>query len=152
MIGELAALLAAATWAASALLYRRALPHYGPHQANLYKTTVGALLIWLTLLCLPHAAAATQWQPRPLVTLALSGVVGLAIGDTFYFRAMQLIGVQRTVVLFSMSPVFTLALALLLGERLGAVQLAGVALTILGIHLVLRQESEPSAPRRPSWP
>src|SRR5262245_43487876 len=110
MIGELAALLAAATWAVSAMLYRRALPHYGPHQANLYKTTAGALLIWLTLLCWPRAAP-SGWRASSLATLSLSGVVGLAIGDTFYFRAMQLLGIQRTVVLFSLSPVFTLALA-----------------------------------------
>jgi drug/metabolite transporter (DMT)-like permease len=149
MIGELAALLAAATWAVSAMLYRRALPHYGPHQANLYKTTAGALLIWLTLLCWPRAAP-SGWRASSLATLSLSGVVGLAIGDTFHFRAMQLLGIQRTVVLFSLSPVFTLALAFAMGERLGVMQLTGAVLTILGIQLVLRQDADREARGRPS--
>lgn len=152
MIGELAALLAAATWAVSAILYRGALPHYGAKQANLYKTTSGALLIWVTLLVWPGALAAVEWHASPLATLAISGVIGLAIGDTFYFRALQILGIHRAVLLYSLSPVFTLALAFsFLGEQMSWVRLAGALVTVAGVYLVLGQHGAdaPVDARRP---
>ncbi|MFO0983881.1 MAG: DMT family transporter [Planctomycetota bacterium] len=144
MIGELAALTAAATWAGSAVLYRRALPSYGARTANLYKTTTGALCFWLTLLLVPGGPASAHWHALPFFCLCLSGVVGLTIGDTLYFQAMQRLGIHRTILLYSLSPVFTLVLGYaFLDEHLGAGKLAGAAIVITGIYLVLN-ETAPS--------
>lgn len=62
--------------------------------------------------------------------LAVSGVVGLAIGDLFLFRAYQRLGSARTIMIFSFSPIFlTIEGFLFFGQGLSLNQ--GVALLLM---------------------
>ncbi|MCS7226276.1 MAG: DMT family transporter [Gloeomargarita sp. SKYB31] len=70
----------------------------------------------------------------------MSGVVGIGIGDTAFFAALNALGVERTLLMDKLSPVLVTLLAwLTLGEQLQAGQLVGLGLTVAGVVLVVTE-------------
>lgn len=70
--------------------------------------------------------------------LTLSGVIGIVIGDTFYFRSLQILGPRRSLMVATTSPVFALLSGwMILSETLLGIQLLGIALTIFGVMVVI---------------
>jgi drug/metabolite transporter (DMT)-like permease len=66
--------------------------------------------------------------------IGLSGVVGLAVGDSALFRSFTLIGPRRGMMLMATAPVFTVVVAwVLLGEQLDGRALMGIAVVIGGV-------------------
>jgi drug/metabolite transporter (DMT)-like permease len=64
-----------------------------------------------------------------VVFFALSGLVGLAIGDYFLFRGYQRLGSARTIMIFSFSPIFlTIEGFLFFGQGLSANQAVALLL------------------------
>ena len=77
--------------------------------------------------------------PRGLLLLAASGVVGIALGDSLFFAALRRLGTRRALTIDAGGPAFTtLAGALLLRERPGPAQMAGIALITVAVVLVAR--------------
>jgi drug/metabolite transporter (DMT)-like permease len=73
-----------------------------------------------------------------------SGLIGLVIGDTALFAAVARIGVQRTLLLQTLAPIFTVIFAKSwLDEQLTGSMAIGGLLILAGVALVV-------APRRPS--
>jgi len=140
--GELAALGTAACWASGSNLFAAAGRRMGSMVLNRLRITVAATFLVLTLLALRGAVWPT-WATGPQIALlALSGLIGFVFGDTYYFRALVILGPGRAALLASLSPLFTLAIAWpLLGEVPGPKVLLGVALTVGGVALVLRERS-----------
>jgi drug/metabolite transporter (DMT)-like permease len=84
---------------------------------------------------LPTGASASNW-----IWLAASGVVGLVIGDSFLFQAFVLIGARLTMLVFGLSPLIASVLAwVFLGEKLGGLQIAGIAVTLAGVSWVISE-------------
>jgi drug/metabolite transporter, DME family len=72
---------------------------------------------------------------------ALSGVVHFSLGRTWAYRSIQLLGANRSNVVTSLSPIATVALAILiLKETLSPIQVLGVAFTVAGPLLLLLKE------------
>jgi len=84
--------------------------------------------------------------PWPDVGIALvSGYLGIAVADTWYLRALHLMGASRTGIVASLlSPFVILLSVLFLGERLLGWQLLGFALVMAGILLVTWRDSRRS--------
>jgi drug/metabolite transporter (DMT)-like permease len=82
----------------------------------------------------------TSWPaipPEAVLLAFFSGFLGIGVGDTLYFRALNDVGASRMAVAQTMYSPFVIVLSsLYLAERLGALQMAGVALVIGGILLV----------------
>jgi drug/metabolite transporter (DMT)-like permease len=77
--------------------------------------------------------------------MALSGVIGLALGDFGYFSSLVLIGPRRAVLLMALAPIFSAISAyLILGEILGVRAIIGVVTTILGVCIVILESEEAS--------
>lgn len=102
---------------------------------NFARLPLGALCLGATYLMAsgrlwPHAdAAQIGW-------LALSGVIGLTVGDTFLFHAFAAIGPRRSLLMYSTSPLFTATTAwVLLGERLRPAAFAGIGMILGGVLL-----------------
>ena len=148
-IGELAALSVALLWSCGSLLFTWAARQVGVVTTNSTRITLAALLLAALHLArlgtpFPRDVAAGQ-----LGLLAVSGLVGLVIGDACYFRALVLVGPRRASVLFSLSPAMTVLLGwLLLQETLGWRALAGIALTLSGTAWVVLERA-PSGGRAP---
>jgi len=72
----------------------------------------------------------------------VSGMLGIGIADTLYFRALNLLGAARVGVIGNLYSPFVIVLSFaFLGERLNALQIAGFALVSVGVLLVTRQRA-----------
>jgi drug/metabolite transporter (DMT)-like permease len=72
---------------------------------------------------------------------ALSGIIHFALGRTWAYRSLQLLGSTRSNIVTSLSPVATVALAMLvLKETVTPLQFVGILLTLSGPVLMLAKE------------
>jgi drug/metabolite transporter (DMT)-like permease len=89
-----------------------------------------------------------HWPEYPLQEIGvalLSGYLGIAVADTWYLRALHLMGASRTGIVASLlSPFVILLSVLFLGETLGPWQLLGFFLVMAGILLVTWQSKRRS--------
>ena len=147
--GELAALGTACCWAAGTNLFAAAGRRMGSVILNRLRITVAAIFLGLALL-VTRGTPWPTWATGPQIALlAVSGLIGFVFGDANYFRALVILGPGRAALLASLAPLFTLAIAWpLLGEAPGPLALLGVALTMGGIFLVLREPVRHEPERR----
>ncbi len=127
-------LVSAASWALGSILWRRLGDEISPVTMNLSKGLIGSLLLGLCLL----GTQTVSLAGRPLLFLAASGVIGISVGDTFFFKALMQLGPRLTSLLGTLYPVsIALAATALLGERPSAIAWSGILLTTGGVAWVL---------------
>lgn len=133
--GEVYALSCAVAWAAAVILFKKSGESLAPFALNLFKNALSLLLLGVTLWL--TAAAWPGIPPSALLLMLLSGVLGIGLGDTLYFHALNTIGASRMAVAQTLySPFVVLLSMIFLGERLHWGQGAGVLLVLGGILLV----------------
>ena len=141
-IGEAMALGSAAAWAVGVILARQLGAHLPPLALNLLKNTL-VLCVLAPVALLLHAGAWPVLPTRDLLIVLASGVIGIALADTLYFRALNELGAGRMGVIGNLySPLVLLLGFVFLDERLGAGQWIGFALVGLGVLLVSRPPGE----------
>lgn len=137
-LGEFYALACALSWAVAVILFKKSGESLAPVPLNLFKNVLGLGLMLLTVL----AVAGASWPDIPAAAVAvalLSGFLGIGVGDTLYFRALNAVGASRLAVAQTLYSPFVIVLsALFLAERLTLLQCLGVGLVIGGILLVDR--------------
>jgi len=135
-LGEFFALSSAFVWALAVVLFRRAGEDLPPFETNLFKIALGFVLLWPTIL-LVEGTAPPSFSGVEVFTAVLSGYLGIAVADTWYLRALHLVGAGRIGIISSLlSPFVILLSVLFLAERLSAWQLGGFGLVMLGLLLV----------------
>ncbi len=147
--GELAALTAAAIWAVSSTIYGRLGKTVSPLVLNLSKgvLAIGYLVITMAITGERLMIAPAQWWP-----LLLSGWIGIAWGDTFFFMALNSIGARLTLLINILSPVITALLAsLYLQEQLTVVQYLGIMISVLGVAGVIFDRSQSTKLTQNYW-
>jgi drug/metabolite transporter (DMT)-like permease len=81
------------------------------------------------------------WTRVPVSSLGwlmLSGLIGIAAGDTFFFAALRLLPMHQLIVLMMLAPGITLIMAILfLGEMPSPIAWLGIALVLTGVSLTL---------------
>ena len=151
-LGQAAALATSMLWTATSLLFTAASKRIGP-------TIVNAARIFLAigLLGLTHLLLTGAWLPQAVtgqvLFLALSGLIGLTIGDQALLIAFVDIGPRLAMLLMTTSPLFAALFGwVALGEALGAIALMGIALTIGGVAWVVLERPQgaivPHGPHR----
>ena len=137
-IGEIAALSAALLWAICSVVYSRLGLQIPPLQLNFYKGIIAIAFICLTFVW--QRAAFTDLSFYTVALLSLSGILGIGLGDTAYFAALNSLGARRTLLLETSSPPMGALLALILmNEQLSSSAWCGIMLTILGIAWVISE-------------
>lgn len=132
--GEIMALTAAIIFSWTSVFFTTAGRRLGVTLVNLLRLPGAMLCLGLTHLALTGHVWPQNLAVADQAWIGLSGVVGLAIGDSALFRAFTMVGPRRSMTMMALAPVFTVVLAwLLLGERLGAWALSGVVVVILGV-------------------
>ena len=132
-IHELAALGAAVCWALTGLLAARPVAEVGPFAFNLYRQSFVTLVLGVLVLL---SGAWKGIDPALLPVLALSGFVGVFMGDTVLFFALRRLGPRRTGALFAMNAPMAAVLGwAVLGETLSPQGAAGVALCAAGVAI-----------------
>jgi drug/metabolite transporter (DMT)-like permease len=133
-----AALAAAFCWTLASALWRRLPTSLSPGRLNLLKNLLAFGLQLPLVLLQPRSAPATA-----VALLALSGVVGIACGDSLYFAALRRLGTRRTLTIDAGGPAVTAVAGLvLLGEVPRAGQWLGIALISLAVLLVARRRAD----------
>jgi drug/metabolite transporter (DMT)-like permease len=113
-IGDLCSILSALAWAVGIMLYRQ--------------------LMLLPAIAIAHGTAVPEFTPMQLAAAVGSGVLGIGIADTLYFRALNELGAGRMGAIGNLySPLVIVLSFAFLGERLLPLQLLGFALVSLGV-------------------
>ena len=137
--GEIMAILAAVIFSWTSIFFTIASQRLGVTTVNLLRLPTGAVCLGLSHLVLTGRIwpQALLWQDQ--VWLGVSGIVGLAIGDSALFRSFSMIGPRRGMTMMALAPVFTVMLAWsLLGERLNLWALLGIVAVIGGVVIASR--------------
>jgi transporter family protein len=134
--GIIYALIAGLFWGTSPVLVKRGLAHSNVSAATLYQQAT----ILLTLVCaalLEGDLLAGTIAPLAVLIFCATGIVGAYLGRTLFVKSVDQIGASRAQSLNNSSPLITVLLAaLLLGEPLSPVLLAGVLLIVSGVFFV----------------
>ena len=132
MTGQFAALGAALAWTLASGLWR-SLSHQGSALAlNAWKNGMASLIFLPVLVSLPWLdnRDAVPW-------LFLSGVVGIAAGDSFYLAALRRLGTRRTLTVEALGPVLaSVGSVVLMGEALSPQAWVGAAMVTTAVVLV----------------
>ena len=140
---DLLALGAATCWAASALLSAEPAKHLGAFAFVRWRMLAVLLVLWPAAWLVSDFSQA-NWLN--IAVMALSGVLGISLGDSALFGAMNRLGPRRTGVLFATHALFSAALGyVLLGERLGLQAYGGALVTVSGVMVAVawgRRSSE----------
>jgi len=146
LLGQSAAVMASVLWTFCSLCFAAAARRIGALSLNAFRLTLAVGLLGgthiLLLGTLVPSASQSQW-----FYLALSGIVGLTIGDFAYFAALSYIGPRKGVLLLGQAPIFTLIAAyFILAELPGMWSLIGISVTMAGVFIVLMEKREPIIP------
>jgi drug/metabolite transporter, DME family len=143
VIGELAALGAAISWAIAPIMYRSALANCKPVSANIVRCATNAAVLVAVLLVAGLGGLLVGLPSWVIALTVISGVIGLGVGDTLYMYGLKALGVSRAVPLASSYPLFSFLWSiLLLGQPISITALSGAALILLGIYLLTRPKTE----------
>lgn len=138
-VGEMAALGAAFLWAFSAVVYTHLGQKISPMVLNLSKGLIAIIFITLTLIVQGNYLPA-QINIEAMGLLLISGVLGIGLGDTFYFETLNNLGARRTLLLQALAPPLAALIALIfLQESLKINAWMGILLTLLGVSWVVSE-------------
>ena len=146
MSGEIAAVGTAMFFAMGSTFFTLAGQRAGASVVNRSRLLIATLLAlgihWITRgTILPHALSWEAWG-----WLALSGVIGLALGDSLLFRAFVAIGPAKTMLIFALAPAMAALFSwIFLGEALTLLEMVGMAITLVGIAWVVMAPEQPTS-------
>lgn len=142
-IGQLAALLAASFWAVATVLYHRAGSHFSPLQMNLVKGVIATPLLFIVSWLLGNSLTLTSG----LWLLAVSGVIGITIGDSCHFAALRRLGPWHAMLLEYLAPPLAAFMAwVFLADGLTAIEVTGAVITLSGVLIVVTEKAPDKQP------
>ncbi len=133
-IGIIAALTSAAAWAMGAILYKKLGEKISSLGMNLVKGALSLVLLAaaLTLSGIEHIGIDT------FMLLGISGLLGISLGDTFFFAALRKMEAHVLVLLSLLGQVLTVLLAVFfLQELVTPYMWTGITMVLIGIAAVL---------------
>lgn len=149
-IGELAGLATAGLWVVSSLSFTAAGHSLGATRVNLLRTVAAAAVLlgvqwWLRGSPWPGMQSDAAWW------LALSGLMGLTIGDQFLFTGYVMLGPRLVSLLMTMAPSLSALIAWGgFGETMGTMSVVGMLITTAGVASVALGRTEEGAQHTPA--
>jgi DME family drug/metabolite transporter len=143
--GELFALISALLWGIASVLLTVGAKRIHVVPLNLIRCTVSTAFFWVLLPLFGGLEALAAIPPGAWPWLVLSVLGLLVVGDTLYFRSMDLAGVSWAMPVASINTLWAVFLAsFFVGEPLTWSLLLGALLVIVGIVLVSKSSSPES--------
>ena len=137
MIGIISAFGAAISWTYACFIWRSQTEKYQSVDINLVKNII-AFLIFLPAFI--HISFLTD--SKSILTLLLSGVIGIGLGDTFYIKSLQIIGTRRTLSIETLSPLLAaLSGEFFINENLALRSYVGIIIISISLLILLRQRT-----------
>ena len=131
-LGEICSLLSAVFWALAIIIFKKIGDRVSPMVINPVKSTIGLLLFILTYIIsgIPLTPN-TQFSNTDLITLAISGIIGIGIADIIFLHSLNILGAGISAIVDTVYSPFVIFFAfIILGESLTAIQLFGGVLII----------------------
>jgi drug/metabolite transporter, DME family len=138
-LGVVLAVLAACGLAAQALTIRLATREGRANDALLVVIGVNVVVLFPLALVLDPTPTLT---PRSIAAFAGAGIVGTILGRALFYEGIKRVGASRAEPVKASMPLHATVLAVLfLDERVTGAQLIGIALIVIGIALVSREQA-----------
>jgi drug/metabolite transporter (DMT)-like permease len=138
-VGEISALLTAVLWSGSSVVFAVAANRVGSMTVNIARLVLAAIYLSLVMAFAGFDLTVSQ---RQVINLAISGVIGLALGDSFLFRSYREIGPRISMLVMSSAPAIGAILAFFfLNEVLSSWSIIGMAVTLAGIAIVVLERN-----------
>ncbi|WP_455391925.1 EamA family transporter [[Eubacterium] cellulosolvens] len=144
LLGETAAITTSVMWTLCSILFAYAGKRIGALSVNAIRIIIalgflGGTHILVLGTIIPQANNA-QW-----FYMALSGIIGLALGDFGYFGTLVILGPRRGTLLMSLAAVFAVLSGIfILDEVLGLWKIIGITITLAGVTWVILEREEHS--------
>lgn len=138
--GELSALATAVCWSFTAIFFSESGRRIGSFRVNAIRLLMAVTIYSIILLITTGRLFPEDLNRTQLFWLALSGLIGLVIGDGCGFKALVMIGPRLTTLLWATAPIMATIIAwVFLGERLHLVQILGIVTTMAGVAWVVAE-------------
>ena len=134
-MGEICSLLSAVFWALAIIIFKKIGDRVSPMVINPVKSTIGLLLFILTYIILDIPLTPnTQFSNTDLITLAISGIIGIGIADIIFLHSLNILGAGISAIVDTVYSPFVIFFAfIILGESLTVIQLFGGVLIIASV-------------------
>ncbi len=138
MIGTICALTAALVWAGSSTIIKSITTKIDALSLSALRLCVASILLLAVISLSGRITEFINTPLMPLVYVLISGIIGLAVGDTVFIKSLSYLDVSRAFPIAQCAyPVFTMFLAVsLLGESFTWVTGLGTFFVLLGIYLI----------------
>lgn len=138
-IGSAAGIATSVLWTGTSLLFTAAARRLGSLIVNTARICMAVVLLGIT-----HWLLTGTWLPdvnsRQVLYLAVSGLLGLAIGDQALFTAFVDIGPRLAMLVMTSAPLFAALFGWAqLGEKPQPLDWLGIAVTLIGIAWVVAE-------------
>ena len=128
---------AALAWSISSSIWRLQAEKFSILQLNILKNAIGALIFLPVLFSIDWSI-----DLKYIFLLLLSGFIGISLGDTFYFAALERLGTRRTLTVESLGPIYgSLFGILFLDENITTRLILGSIMVSLSVYLVSKPVS-----------
>jgi drug/metabolite transporter (DMT)-like permease len=132
-LGEILALSCAITWAIAVIFFRKAGESVAPVGLNLFKNVLALILFVPTSLALGIALLPGA-SINDYLLLLVSGVLGIAISDTLFFKCLNLLGAELTAIVDCLYSPFIIGLSVIfLADKMSTLQIFGVFLIVSAV-------------------
>ena len=132
-VGEWAALASALSWACTTVMLRSVSARMDPLSLNTMRSVTAALFFVVVIVAGNRTGDFAQVSSFSFLALCGSLLCGYVIGDTLFFKSMQLVGVSTALPLSMTYPLYVLAIAwAFLGETITILTVLGTIVVIAG--------------------
>ncbi len=132
-LGEILSVTAAGVWATAVILFKKSGETVHPIALNTFKNLLAIPLMILTLFAFGEPLL-RDVAPAEYVVLLLSGILGIGLGDTLFFKSLNRLGAGLSAIVVSMYSPFVIALSIIaLDEEMSLWQALGAAMTVAAV-------------------
>ncbi len=141
-LGELAGLATAICWSFTSILFSIAGRRVGSPVVNRSRLLFATVFLMGAHIVTQGSAIPVDAEPFRWRWLALSGLLGLVLGDAALFQAFVLIGPRLSMLMMSLVPTMSVVLGwTIFGETVSLGEATGMALAIVGVIFVVTERS-----------
>jgi len=139
-LGEIFAFVTAIVWASAVILFKKSGETVHPVALNFFKNLLAMVLLLPTIYFF-EGWIFKGFTGDEIALLLVSGALGIGIADTFFFKSLNLLGAGLSAIVDCLySPSIIFLAFIWIGERLGMVQLIGVAMIISAVLTISRAD------------
>lgn len=133
-LGKILALTCAGLWSVAVILFKRAGDSIKPLPLNLYKTIIVAVLLIPVMWAAGDSLFPAQADADAWLRITMSGILGIAIADSLFFKCLNLLGAGLTAIVVCMYSPLLIALSwLILGDTITWKQIIGAILVVCAV-------------------